>query len=192
LILAVSSLAFPVREAWCPRLFSPPVAFGPGEKEIFMCHAFAARRRHRSEFESGESGSHPGHRAWGGFMPPFPGDDFGPGGSFGVRRPLRFLADKLGLDENQIVQLAKILDELKTERAQSAVDERRTLGEFADAFAAEQFDANKAASARDRRVQSNQRLSATVVRSLEQIHAILSPEQRVRLAHLIRAGILVL
>jgi len=125
-------------------------------------------------------------------MPPFPGDDFGPGGSFGVRRPLRFLADKLGLDENQIVQLAKILDELKTERAQSAVDERRTLGEFADAFAGEQFDANKAASARDRRVQSNQRLSATVVRSLEQIHAILSAEQRVRLAHLIRAGILVL
>jgi hypothetical protein len=33
-------------------------------------------------------------------------------------------------------------------------------------------------------------LRATLVRSLEQIHAMLNNEQRVRLAHLIRAGIL--
>ena len=39
------------------------------------------------------------------------------------------------LDEKQVVQLARILDELKTERAQSAVDDRRTLAEFADLLA---------------------------------------------------------
>jgi hypothetical protein len=55
------------------------------------------------------------------------GDDFGGGGAFGVRRPLRFLAYKLNLNEEQVAQLAKILDELKTERAQSAVDDRRTV-----------------------------------------------------------------
>jgi Spy/CpxP family protein refolding chaperone len=125
-------------------------------------------------------------------MPPFPGEDFGAGGSFGVRRPLRFMAEKLQLDEKQIVELARILDELKTERAQAAVDERRTLSEFADAFGGEQFDAAKAGGARSRRVESGQKLAATVVRSLEQIHAILNPEQRTRLAHLIRAGILVI
>ena len=48
-------------------------------------------------------------------------DEFG-GGGFGVRRPLRFLAFKLGLDEAQVTGLAGILDELKTERAQAAVE----------------------------------------------------------------------
>ena len=48
-----------------------------------------------------------------------------PGGPFGVRRPLRFLAYKLDLDEAQTAELAAILDDLKTERAQAAVDQRR-------------------------------------------------------------------
>jgi len=39
-------------------------------------------------------------------------------GAFGVRRPLRFLAMRLGLDESQARELARILDEVKTERAQ--------------------------------------------------------------------------
>ena len=120
-----------------------------------------------------------------------PGDEgFGPGGGFGVRRPLRFLAYKLGLDEKQVMLLARILDELKTERAQVAVDDRRTLAEFADALSGDQFDGAKAAAAGQRRVESSQRLNVTLVRSLEQIHALLDPDQRVRLAHLIRAGIL--
>ena len=119
-----------------------------------------------------------------------PGEEgFGAGG-FGVRRPLRFLAHKLELDDQQVVQLARILDELKTERAQAAVDDRRALAEFADALAGEQFDAAKATAGADRRSQSAKRLQATVARSLEQIHAMLKPEQRTRLAHLIRAGIL--
>jgi Spy/CpxP family protein refolding chaperone len=126
-------------------------------------------------------------------MPPFPGEEgFGAGGGFGVRRPLRFLAHKLELDQQQIVKLARILDELKTERAQSAVDDRRSLGELADALAGEQFDAGKAAAAGDRRVESTRRLRDTLNRSLEQIHAMLNPEQRVKLAHLIRSGILVM
>src|SRR5215813_4880563 len=49
------------------------------------------------------------------------------GGEFGVRRPLRFLAYKLELDEKQVGDLARILNELKTERAQGDVDGRRTV-----------------------------------------------------------------
>src|SRR5580693_898248 len=45
--------------------------------------------------------------------------DYG-GGSFGVRRPLRFLAHKLDLDDKQVGELAHVLSELKTERAQAA------------------------------------------------------------------------
>ena len=106
------------------------------------------------------------------------GDDFGPGGGFGVRRPLRFLAHKLELDRDQVVILARILDELKIERAQAAVDDRRALAEFADSLAGDQFDSAKAETAGERRVESNKQLRATLVRSLEQVHAMLNSEQR--------------
>ena len=118
------------------------------------------------------------------------GEGFEGGGRFGVRRPLRFLAYKLGLDEKQVAELARLLDELKTERAQAEVDDRRTLAEFADALAAESFDSGKAASGGDRRLASATRLKEAVVRFLQQVHQILNPEQRARLAYLIRTGVL--
>jgi Spy/CpxP family protein refolding chaperone len=111
-------------------------------------------------------------------------------GGFGVRRPLRFLAYKLELDEKQVAELARLLDELKTERAQAEVDDRRTLAEFADALAAETFDAGKATAAGERRVASAARLRDAVNRFLQQVHALLNPEQRARLAYLIRTGAL--
>jgi protein CpxP len=110
--------------------------------------------------------------------------------AFGVRRPLRFLAHKLDLDDTQITALVRILDELKTERAQAEVDDRRSLAEFADAVAGEAFDASKAASAGERRVQSAARVRETLIRALQEIHALLTPEQRQRLAYLIRSGVL--
>jgi Spy/CpxP family protein refolding chaperone len=117
------------------------------------------------------------------------GRGFGEEG-FGVRRPLRFLAYKLGLDDRQVAELARVLDELKTERAQAAVDDRRSLSEFADALAGETFDATRAGAAGDRRVESARRLRDALVRGLGQIHALLNPEQRARLAYLIRTGVL--
>ena len=111
---------------------------------------------------------------------------------FGVRRPLRFLAHKLELDEKQVAELAKILDELKTERAQVAVDDRRTLSDFAEAVSGETFDAGKVSAAGDRRVESSKRLRDVILKSLENIHAMLNPDQRQRLAYLIRTGTLVL
>src|SRR4051794_6796556 len=71
----------------------------------------------------------------------------GGSGAFGVRRPLRFLAFKLNLSEDQVAELAKILDELKTERAQAAVDDRRTVAAFADAMGLEAFDEARPAKA---------------------------------------------
>lgn len=114
------------------------------------------------------------------------------GGHFGVRRPLRFLAHKLDLDDRQVAELARILDELKTDRAQAEVDHRRTMTAFADAVAADAFDAAKAGEAGERRVQSAQRLRDAVVKALREIHALLNAEQRVRLAYMIRTGTLTL
>src|SRR5439155_2117318 len=110
------------------------------------------------------------------------------GGAFGVRRPLRYLAFKLDLDERQLAELAKILSELKTERAQAEVDSRRTLSAFADAVAGEQFDESRAQEGGTLRVGSAERLRDSVIRALGRIHAILDAEQRERLAYLIRTG----
>jgi len=109
-----------------------------------------------------------------------------------VRRPLRFLAWKLQLEDAQVESLATILNELKTERAQAAVDDRRTLTAFADAVAGETFDEARAGEAAGQRVTSTERLQSTVAKALGRIHAVLNPEQRTRLAYLIRTGALVL
>ena len=84
-------------------------------------------------------------------------------GGFGVRRPLRFLAHRLELNDTQVAALARVLDELKTERAQAAVDGRRALAELADAMSADAFDAAKAQGAGERRVKSAERLRDSVL-----------------------------
>lgn len=112
------------------------------------------------------------------------------GSGWGVRRPLRFLAHKLDLDQKQISELARILDELKIERAQAEVDDRRARAEFADAVLGDSFDANKAGAAGERRVQSAAKLRDALMGALRAIHALLRPEQRERFAYLVRTGIL--
>jgi Spy/CpxP family protein refolding chaperone len=113
------------------------------------------------------------------------GDD---GGGFGVRRPLRFLAYRLELDENQTAELARILDDLKTERAQVAVDERRAASAFADALSADALDAARLADAAASRVRGAERIRDAVVAALGRLHALLGAEQRKQLAFLIRTG----
>lgn len=103
---------------------------------------------------------------------------------------MRFLAWKLELEEAQVETLARILDELKTERAQAAVDERRTIAALADAMSGEAFDADKAKEAGDLRVKTAERLRDAVVSALSKMHAILDAEQRKRLGYLLRTGTL--
>ncbi len=149
--------------------------------------------------EFGSSCSPGGHRGHGFGGHGFDGGGDGPGGGdgegfggFGVRRPLRFLAYKLELDERQVSELARILDELKTERAQAEVDRRRTLSAFADAVGGEQFDQARAKEAADLRVATAERLRDAVTKALARIHGLLRNEQRERLAYLIRTGVLLM
>jgi hypothetical protein len=147
----------------------------------------------------GPGGGGGGPRGWGGERPHYgggggggDGDGDGFGSGFGVRRPLRFLAYKLELDERQVGELARILDELKTERAQAEVDRRRTMTGFADAVQGEAFDQARAKEAADLRVASAERLRDAVTKALARIHALLDNDQRERLAYLIRTGTLAL
>jgi hypothetical protein len=137
-------------------------------------------------------GHGPGH----GHGPPGPGRPFGPpdegGTGFGVRRPLRFLAHKLELSEAQVPELARILDELKTERAQAEVDNRRTVTAFADAIEGATFGEARSREGGDMRVRSAERLRDAVTLALSRIHAMLDDDQRKRLSYLIRTGVVTL
>jgi Spy/CpxP family protein refolding chaperone len=129
------------------------------------------------------------------FEPPPTGFEFSAGsegGSFGVRRPLRLLSYKLELSESQVAEMARILNDLKTERAQAAVDDRRTLTSFADALGGEAFDESLARKGADLRRTAGDRLAEAVVKALGRMHKVLEPAQREKFAHLIRTGVLVL
>ncbi len=65
------------------------------------------------------------------------------------------------------------------------------MAAFADALTGDAFDAAKAAEGGDLRAKSAERLRDAVHKALQQFHAVLNPEQRVRLAYLIRTGTLV-
>jgi hypothetical protein len=112
------------------------------------------------------------------------------GGGFGVRRPLRFLAHKLELDEKQMAVFATALDELKTERAQAAVDQRRRVSTLAEALEKSDFDEHKLREAGEQQEKSAELVRAAVERALRKIHAVLDDEQRKRLAYLLRTGVL--
>jgi Spy/CpxP family protein refolding chaperone len=153
-------------------------------------HAEWAERAGCGPSGCGPRGSHGhGHEHGSRFAGGGHDEDFG-GGAFGVRRPLRFLAWKLELEEAQVAELAKVLNDLKTERAQAAVDNRRSTSAFADGIAGEAFDEAKVGEAAALRVQTAERLRDAVVAALKRIHAVLDPEQRERLAYLIRTGAL--
>jgi Spy/CpxP family protein refolding chaperone len=111
-------------------------------------------------------------------------------GGFGVRRPLRFLAHKLDLDDRQVSELASILSDLKTERAQAEVDHRRSTAGFADRIADATFDEGKVSEVAGARVRTAEHLRDALVKALGKIHALLSAEQREKLAYLIRTGVL--
>src|SRR5262249_18480968 len=146
-------------------------------------------------------GAHFGGGEWGGHEAA--GDDEGGGGpffggfgggfgAFGVRRPPRFLAYKLNLSQAQGSPPARILNDLKTEPAQAAVDNRRAVAGFADAVAGDTFDEAKARGAAEDRVKSAGRIRDAVVKALGEIHAVLQTGQREQLAYLIRTGTLIL
>jgi Spy/CpxP family protein refolding chaperone len=120
----------------------------------------------------------------------FPGLSHSPG--MGVRRPLRFLAWKLQLDDGQIKQVAAILDQLKIERAQAEVDDRRAISLLAEAAEGDSFDRTKAAEAAALRTKSAETVQKKVVDSVDRLHALLNPDQRARLAYLLRTGTLVM
>jgi hypothetical protein len=150
-------------------------------------HGAAAEHRHGPwgpGFHGDPRGFHRGHHG------PWAGPSFDDGGVLGVRRPLRFLAHKLELSEAQVAAFAAILDELKTERAQAAVDQRRRTSALAETLESVTFDEQRIATIGDDQRQSDEKIHAAVARALKKMHGALDDEQRKRLAYLLRTGAL--
>lgn len=155
-------------------------------------HAAGGYGEHAGEACGGGGGCHSwqrqhGHGRWA-HMSHHGFDDHG--GGFGVRRPLRFLAHKLELSDEQVTQFAAILDRLKTERAQADVDQRRRTAALAEAFEGPSLDVEKVDAAGQEQAKSAERLRSSIKLALEQMHAMLDAEQRKKFAYFLRAGIL--
>ena len=88
-----------------------------------------------------------------------------------------------------MTEIARILNELKTERAQAEVDRRRTLSALADALAGDAFDAAKAAEAGGLRSRAPNGC-ATRWSGVAANPRRAEPGARGRLAYLIRTGTL--
>jgi Spy/CpxP family protein refolding chaperone len=97
------------------------------------------------------------------------------------------MARQLDLDDDQVEQLAGILDDLKTQRAQARVDSRKAVSVFADVFAGDAFDADRVREACAARVESERLVEDAVAKALERTFEMLEPDQRKRLAYLLRS-----
>ena len=110
------------------------------------------------------------------------------GAGLGVRRPLRFLSWKLDLSPEQTSSLARILERLKLERAQAALDARRAAADLADALESGELARAKLESAGALRAEAARRIEAAVAKAIEELHALLDAEQRTQLAEMVRTG----
>lgn len=111
----------------------------------------------------------------------------GPRG-FGVRRPLRFLVERLELDDAQAAELARVMQQLRLERQQAELDLRRARATLADLVEGAALDAAALEAAAETRVVAARRLRDATIAAVKRLHAALRPEQRTKLATVLRTG----
>jgi hypothetical protein len=73
--------------------------------------------------------------------------------------------------------------------AQADVESRRAASALADVASASRFDVAKAKEATDLKVKSAERVGVALVDALARLHTLLDPDQRERLAYLVRTGV---
>jgi Spy/CpxP family protein refolding chaperone len=120
------------------------------------------------------------------------GGHHGGGSSFGVRRPLRYLAYQLDLDDRQTRRIAAVLDRLKVEREQARLDEARTVIDIASLVTQPDISVDMLKDALAPRVSSAEHLQVTVAKAMHDIISELDPEQREDFAYLLNSKAFVL
>lgn len=110
------------------------------------------------------------------------------GGSFGARRPLRYLSYRLDLDERQQRTLAAILERLKIDREQARLDEQKTVSEVATMVTGDTISVDVFQQALAPRVDSARNLQTAIAKAMQELTDLLDADQREELAHLLRSG----
>jgi uncharacterized membrane protein len=106
----------------------------------------------------------------------------------GPRAGVRFLAARLGARPEQETVLAAEADGLAAELARARAELAGVRAEVADLFAAPALDAAAVAAAIDARLARLAAVRARAAEAVARVHATLDPDQRARLAALVRAG----
>ena len=112
----------------------------------------------------------------------------GGGRSFGVRRPLRYLAHQLELDESQTRRMATVLNQLKTEREQAELDEKRTVAAMAALLEDGTPTLDEVREALAGRVKSAEVLQEETAKALVAISDFLDDDQREEFINLLLTG----
>lgn len=110
------------------------------------------------------------------------------GRGFGLRRPLRFLIERLGLDATQAAEVQRAFEDLRLEREQADLDRRRGQAKLADLLESDTLDDAAVEAAAESRITAAKREKEAVVAALRRIHATLRPEQRPVVASMLRSG----
>jgi len=110
------------------------------------------------------------------------------GRNFGVRRPLRYLAHRLDLDDSQIRKMASILNQLKTEREQAELDEKRTVAGMANLLADGTPTLDEIREVLSGRVKSAEHLQEETAKAVVAISNFLDDDQRDEFVNLLLTG----
>ncbi|MBO6558323.1 MAG: hypothetical protein JJ957_17585 [Pseudomonadales bacterium] len=110
------------------------------------------------------------------------------GRSFGVRRPLRYLAHHLDLNESQTRRMASVLNTLKTEREQAELDEKRTVTALASLLEEGTPTLAEARKVLKARVDSADQLKEETAKALVAISDFLDQDQREEFINLLLTG----
>jgi uncharacterized membrane protein len=109
-------------------------------------------------------------------------------GHRGPRAGARFLAARIGARPDQERVLSEEADALAGEISRARADLAAVRAEMADLLSAPSLDASAVAAAIDRRLSGLAGVRARAAEGLARVHAALDPEQRARLAELVRTG----
>ena len=109
-----------------------------------------------------------------------------------MRRPIRYLAYQLDLDDAQTRKIAAVLDRLKVEREQAKLDEARTVIEVASLVTQPELSVERLKEALAPRVTSAEHLQIAVAKAMHDIVCELDPEQREDFAYLLNSKAFVL
>ena len=157
--------------AWPPR-YPYGMAYSPTQPETDNATDPHSEDRGASTWQAHREHRHRGRR----------------GAGFGVRRPLRYLSYQLDLDESQRRQIAVLLDSVKTEREQAALDEKKMVAELADLVVKEDVSTDALEETLSARVRSTRQVQSLIAKALKEISTVLDADQREEFSYLLRSG----